>query len=161
MKMFSSYPGCHEVQSTLAEFFQSLDKGRIWWYKSLGDNERSISNILWPDPINTGYFLLASNIVFLKRENPDPVLKVKITEWRKYIDYFGLSIEEDPPRVGKNNVYFVPIDSTPRTSSGKIHISRHQLDKELNLEPPKLRLYQLTKILLLRLRLTYLLIWET
>ena len=27
------------------------------------------------------------------------------------------------------------------------HISRHQTDKEINFEPPKLRLYQLTKVL--------------
>ena len=47
--------------------------------------------------------------------------------------------------MGKKNVYFVRIGYIPSTSSGNPHISRQHLDKEFNLEPPKLRLYQLTK----------------
>ena len=47
--------------------------------------------------------------------------------------------------MGKKNVYFVRIGSTPRPSSGQLNISRHQLETYLNLEPPKLHLYQLTK----------------
>ena len=54
MKMFSSYPGCHKVRSALAEFFQSLNKSRMWWYNILGDNEGSISYILWFDSITPG-----------------------------------------------------------------------------------------------------------
>ena len=113
----------------------------------LGDNEESISHLLWSDTITAGYFLLTSTIVFLKRENPEPILTVKIIEWRKFIDYFGLSIEADQSRVGKKNIYFVSVGSTPIPSYGQIYISRHRLDKEFNLELPKLRLYQLTKSL--------------
>ena len=46
-------------------------------------------------------FLLTSNIIFLKRENTEPILIIKIIEWRKFIDYLGLSIEANPSRVGK------------------------------------------------------------
>ena len=42
------------------------------------------------------------------------------------------------------NVHFVHIESIPSTSYGNPHIARQQLDKQFNLEPPKLRLYQLT-----------------
>ena len=70
MKMILSYPGCHEVQSVIVEFFQSLDKGRMWWYNILGENEGRISYILWFDPIDAGSFLLTSDIVFMKRGNP-------------------------------------------------------------------------------------------
>ena len=31
---------------------------------------------------------------------------VKITERRKFIDYFGLNIEADPSMVNKNNIDF-------------------------------------------------------
>ena len=78
MIIFSSYPGCHEVQSALAEFFQSIDKGRMWWCNILGDNEGSIAYISWFDPITEEPFLLTSNIVFLKRENPDTILTGRI-----------------------------------------------------------------------------------
>ena len=80
MKIFSSYPGCHEVQISLAEFFQSLDKGRIWWYNILGGNKGSVSYLLWFDTITEGLFLLNSKIFFLKRKNPEPILTVKIIE---------------------------------------------------------------------------------
>ena len=33
------------------------------------------------------------------------MLTVKRIEWRKLMDYFALSIEAEPPRAGKNNVY--------------------------------------------------------
>ena len=87
------------------KFFQSLDKGIMWWCNILGDKEGSISYILWFDPITEGYFILTSNIIFLKEENPEPILTVKIIEWRKFIDYFGLSIEANPTRVNKKNLY--------------------------------------------------------
>ena len=78
----------------------------------------------------------------MKRGNFYPILIVKIIEWREFIDYFGRSIEVDPSRVSKKNVIFFHIGYTPITSSGQLHISSHQLDKELNSEPPKLGLRQ-------------------
>ena len=82
---------CHEVESTLAEFFQSIDKGRMWWYNIIGENRGRILYTLLFGPITTGSILLASNIVFMKRENPEPILTVKIIDeinsmifWSKY-----------------------------------------------------------------------------
>ena len=43
-------------------------------------------------------------------ENSEPILTVKRTEWRKFIDYFGWSIEADPYKVDKKKIYFVHID---------------------------------------------------
>ena len=88
---------------------------------------------LWFDTITAEYFLLTSNIIFLKKGNPEPILTVKIIEWRKFIEYSGLIIWSDSSRVVKNNVYFVHIWSTPRPSYRNLRISRQQLDKELNL----------------------------
>ena len=42
-------------------------------------------------------------------------------------------------------MYFPRIGSIPSTLYGNPHIERQNLDKEFNLEPPKLCLYQLTK----------------
>ena len=81
----------------------------------------------------------------MKGETFDPILIVKRTEWSKFIDYFSLSIEDNPYKVGKLNVHFVLIGYIPITSSGNTRIPRHHLYKQFNLEPPKLRLYQLTK----------------
>ena len=78
------------------------------------------------------YFLLTPNIVFLKKVNPDPILAVKIIERRKFIDYFGLSIEADPYRLGKKNGCFFLIEYIPIPLSVKLHTARHQLGKELN-----------------------------
>ena len=97
------------------------------------DNKVSISHLLQLDPINPGYFSLTTNLVTLKGENPEPVLTVKRIELRKFVDYFGLSIESNPSRVGNKNVYFVHIGYIPSPSSVKLHISRHHLDKEFNL----------------------------
>ena len=63
----------------------------MWWYNILGDNEVIISYILHLDRITAGYILLTADLVALKRENSEPILTVKIIEWRKFIDYFGLS----------------------------------------------------------------------
>ena len=52
---------------------------------------------------------MSAKIFSLKRENPEHILIVKIIDWMKSIDCFGLSIEADPSRVGKKNVYFVYI----------------------------------------------------
>ena len=96
----------------------------MWWYNILGDNNGSISHISQLDPFTTGYFLVDDNIVALKRENYDPILTVKIIEWRKFIDHFGLNFEANPSRVGKKNVDFVHIGYIPSPSSVKLHIER-------------------------------------
>ena len=70
---------------------------------------------------------------------------MKRNEWRKFIDYFGLSIEADPYRMGKKYVHFGRIGSITITSSGNPYLVRQHLDKWFSSEPPKLRLYQLTK----------------
>ena len=80
MKIFSSYPGCHQVLSALAEFFQSLDKGKIWCYNKHGDNKGRISNILQLDPTTPGYVLLTDNLIAPKRGNTEPILTVKRIE---------------------------------------------------------------------------------
>ena len=60
----------------------------MWWYNILGDKEVSISHLLRLDPIN-GSVLITDNLVALKRENYEPILALKRTEWRKFIYYFG------------------------------------------------------------------------
>ena len=70
--MFSSYPGCHEIRNALADFFQSLDKGRMWCYNILGDNEGKISHIY-------GLILLLKGI-FYSRGNFETILIVKRIE---------------------------------------------------------------------------------
>ena len=65
----------------------------MWWYNILGDNEGSISYLLRLDPITAGSILPTVKLVSLKRENSDPILTSKRTEWRKFIDYFGQSID--------------------------------------------------------------------
>ena len=75
-----SYPGYHKVQSALAEFLQSLEKGKMWWYNMLRDNAESISHILQIGHISAGYVLLTSDLVSLKRGDCDTILTVKIIE---------------------------------------------------------------------------------
>ena len=118
--------------------------GRMWWYNILGNNQVSISDILRIDLITAAYVLLTANLLVPKMKNTDPILTVKRTEWGKSIDYFCLSIEANPPRVGKKNVYFVHIGSIPSPSSVQIHIEILHMKKYFNLEPPKLLLYQHT-----------------
>ena len=65
----------------------------MWWYNILGDNEGSISHLLRLDPITAGSILLTIKIVAPKRGNSEPILVVKRTEWRKFIDFLGLSTE--------------------------------------------------------------------
>ena len=79
--MLSPYSGCHEVRSALSYFLQSIDKGMMWWYNILGDNEGSISHLLRIYPITEGSISLSAALVALKRGNPEPILIVKITEW--------------------------------------------------------------------------------
>ena len=102
-------------------------------YSIPADNEGSISHILQLYRINAGSVLLTSNLIALKRGNYEPILAVETIEWRKFIDYFGLSIEVDPSRVGKKNICFFHIGYIPIPSSVKLHIARHNLDKDFNL----------------------------
>ena len=119
----------------------------MWWYSILGDNEGSIPHILRLDNINSGSSLLTTNLVELKRGNRDPVLTVKRTKWRKFFDYLSLSIEANPSRVVKKNIYIIHIGYIISPSSVKLHILRQNLDKEFNFWPQNLCLYQLTKTL--------------
>ena len=75
----------------------------MWWYNILGDNKVRISHILRIDTITTGSVLIIANLVAPKRENSEPILIVKKTEWMKFIDYFGLIIEdgEDTSKEGE------------------------------------------------------------
>ena len=72
MKIFSSNPGCHEVRSALAEFFQSLDKGKMWWYNIVGDNKGIISHLLRLGLITAGSVLITADLVTLKGEIMSP-----------------------------------------------------------------------------------------
>ena len=78
----------------------------MWCYNILQDNNGIISHLLQLDLITTGSVLLTSNLVAPKRENPEPILTIKIIKWKKFIEYFSIIIEADPSRVGKKNVYF-------------------------------------------------------
>ena len=78
-------------------------------------------------------------------ENSEPILIVKRIEWRKFIEYFGLIIEADSSKVCRKNVHFFHIGSIPSTSSGNPFVASHHLDQQFNLEPTKLRLYQITQ----------------
>ena len=100
----------------------------MWWYNIIGDNEVSISGLLMVCP-TAGYALLTANLVALKREHSDPILTFFKTEWRKFIGYFGLSIEADPSMLVKKNLYFVHIGYITRPSSVNIHIESHHIDK--------------------------------
>ena len=128
-RTFYPYPECHKVRSEHSEFFQILIKVRIWWYNILRKNDGSISHIFQLDTINSESILLTAKLVALKRENREPMLKVEITEWRKFVDSFYLSIEDDPSRVGKNEIKFSNVGYIPKPSSVKFYISRHHLDK--------------------------------
>ena len=74
-------------------------------YNILRDKKGIISQILQLDHIYPGSILLTANLVTLKRENPEPILTAKIIEWRKFIDYFGLSIEAHSSRVKKRTKF--------------------------------------------------------
>ena len=78
----------------------------IWWYNIIRDKKGSISYLLRLETITAGYVLIDNNLVAPKRSNHETILTEKITEWGNFTDYFGLSIEADPYRVGKKSVYF-------------------------------------------------------
>ena len=104
------------------------------WYNILGLNKVRISHTLHPDTITAGYILLTNNLVALKRNNYDPILIVKRTEWRKLIDSFGLSIEAGPYRVVKNNSYFFRIEYTKPfiCKAQYIKAPKNNMDKYFN-----------------------------
>ena len=77
----------------------------MWCYNILGDNRGRIPHLVWFDLITLGSVLLTSNTVFLKMENPDPILRVKSFEWIKSVDCFGLNIKAYPSRVVNENVF--------------------------------------------------------
>ena len=105
----------------------------MWWYNILGDNMEAYHIFYGLILLLQGLFYSVLKIVALKRENYEPILTVKINEWRKLIDYFGLKIETDSSRVGKKKIYIFHIGYIPRPSYVNIHISRHHLDKYFNL----------------------------
>ena len=63
-------------------------------------NKGIILNLLRVNLITAGSVLLTDNPVSLKWENPEPISTVKIIEWRKLVDYIGISIEADQSRMG-------------------------------------------------------------
>ena len=99
----------------------------MWLYNLLGDNKENISDLLRLDTFIVGFALLTDNLVELKRENPYPILSVKIIDWRKIIDYFGESIEADPSRVGKKNLCIFHRRYITSPSSQKLHKSRYNM----------------------------------
>ena len=113
---------------------------------------KSVSYILWIDPISEGAVMITVKIIYLKMENPRPILTVKIIEWGQLLDDFGINIEAGPSRV---KTIFFHIGFIPISLSGHPHLAMYKLYKELNLGPPTLRIYQLTKMLLLKLRLPF------
>ena len=105
----------------------------MWWYNILGDKKGIISHLLQLGTITAGYILLTIKIFAPKKENSDPILTSKITEWRRFIDYFGQSIEADQSRVGQKKIYFIHIGYIPRPSSVNLYMSMHHRNKEFNL----------------------------
>ena len=138
--MFLLDPGCHEVQSELSYFFWSLYKGMMWWYNILRDNKVSISHILQHDHISSGYILIAANLIILKRYNPEPILAFEIIEWRKFIDYFGLSTEADPSNVKKYRFFPYRLYTNPFIWIYPYRKSPY--GKGVEFEKPKLCIYQ-------------------
>ena len=85
----------------------------MWYCNILGGNNGIILHLLKLDPVTPGSILLTSDLLALKNENPEPILTVKTTEWRKFIDYFCLIIEADPSSVENNKVYLFHIGYIP------------------------------------------------
>ena len=75
----------------------------------------------------------------------------------KFIDYFGLSIEAEPSRVVKKNVYFVLIGYIPRPLSVKLHISIKIWTKSIFFNHEIYDFTDQQNIFLTRLRLVYIL----
>ena len=92
------------------------------------DNNRSISNLLQLDNFTRGSILLTANLDALKRGNTESILTVTIIEWRKFIGFYGRSVEADPSRVDKKNIYFVCIGYITSPLYVNTHMVRQQLD---------------------------------
>ena len=71
----------------------------------------------YPEDIYLPFFWVHECIFPISLSIFEPIVTVKRTELRKFIDYFGLSIETNSSRVGKNTVYFVHTGSIPIPSS--------------------------------------------
>ena len=72
----------------------------------LRDKDKSILHILRIDPINEVSILITADLIYLKMENPYPILTVETIECGKFIDYFVLSIEARSSRVGEMTYIF-------------------------------------------------------
>ena len=92
MNFFRHILGDTKFEFHFQNFFQIFYKGRVWWQNILGNNKGRISHLLLLDPITEGSILLTVKIVALKRGNSETILTVKRAEWRKFIEYSGLSI---------------------------------------------------------------------
>ena len=82
MKIFIAYSGCQEFWIALAQFFQSLDKGRVWWYNTLGGNTRSVYILL--------YLTLFLHYIFPKLINTKPIVRFVIHPGTVSLNYFKL-----------------------------------------------------------------------
>ena len=78
----------------------------MWWYYILGDNGGIVSDILRVDTITAGYILLAVKIVALKKVNSEPILTVKITEWRKLLNILVKVLRPTHPGWSKRTHIF-------------------------------------------------------
>ena len=95
-------------------------------YNILVDNNGSISNLLQLHPFTRGSILLTAKLDALKRVNTESILTVKIIEWRKFIGFYGRSVEADPSRVEKKNIYFACIGYITSPLYVNTHIARQQ-----------------------------------
>ena len=78
--MFSLYPGYHKFLSAHSEFFQSLNKGRMWLYNITEDTKGRISHLLWIDLTTSWHVKLAADLFALKRETFETIIEVKGTK---------------------------------------------------------------------------------
>ena len=104
MKIFSPYPGCHKFRRELSEFSEVSTRAGCGGTNILGYYKGRISHLLRIDLITEGSILLTANLVALKRKNPETILTVKRTKWKKLIYFSGRIIEAEPSRVGKKKI---------------------------------------------------------
>ena len=113
----------------------------LWYNDILGginQGEHVIYFMVWSYYYFRGVFESLYNIVFSEKGGNflSPILTVKIIEWEE-INLIILVQVLRPTYPGvsnKKNTDFSVLGIHPRPSSGKIHISRHQLKRKLNLE---------------------------
>ena len=127
MNMFSPYTGCHEFRSVLSDCW-SLNKGSLWWYSILGDNEGIISHLLRIYPITSGSILLTIKIVALKQE-----ILIPSKQWNELNggnSFIVLVYVLSPTHIlCTKYIYFFHIGYIQRPSSIKLHIPRHHVEK--------------------------------